>query len=62
MIIYTQFKGEMVKINEPIRPNNTNFLIRWNGMDWSGFRTLEECEQQFPELKDKKDRFTIEEV
>lgn len=49
-IIYQQFKGAMVMVNEPTMPFNTNFVITWKGMDWSGFRTLENCVRQFPEL------------
>ncbi len=52
-VIYQQFHGIMAKVEEPLRPNNTNFLITWKGMDWSGFRTLVDCERQFPELENK---------
>ena len=52
-VIYQQFHGKMVKMTEPKRPNNANFLIKWRGMDWSGFRTLAKCEEQFGELESK---------
>jgi len=52
--IYTQFHGKMTKVNEPSLPQNANFVITWRGKDWSGFRTLEECEKQFPELEARK--------
>ena len=50
--IYMQFKGKMTRLNEPQgRKENANFVIQWKGMDWSGFRTLAECEKQFEELE-----------
>lgn len=49
--IYIGFNGKMTKINDPQRPQNANFVIQWNGRDWSGFRTLAECERQFRELE-----------
>lgn len=49
-IIYRQFKGTMMMVDEPKLPFNTNFVITWKGRDWSGFRTLENCVRQFPEL------------
>ncbi len=49
--IYRQFHGKMVKVNEPTRPDRPNFIIRWNGKDWSGYRTLIECERQFNEIE-----------
>lgn len=54
-IIYQQFHGRMTKINEPRIPGNANFVIKWRGMDWSGYRTLAECEAQFHELEGRKD-------
>lgn len=64
--IYTQVKGRFVKVNEPERPNHVNFLIRWRNMDWSGFRTLRECESQIAELEAKPhacdDEFVIVET
>lgn len=50
-IIYIGFKGKMTKVAEPQLPENANFVIQWNDSDWSGFRTLAECERQFPELE-----------
>lgn len=62
--VYRGFRGEFQKVAEPRLPNNANFVIQWRGMDWSGFRTLEECERQFPELEARDDieDFTVIEV
>ena len=50
--IYVQHNGKMVKITDPTGPvDRYNFIIQWNGRDWSGFRTLAECEKQFTELE-----------
>jgi hypothetical protein len=58
--IYTQFKGKMVQIGEAHLPQNANFVITWKGMDWSGFRTLAECEEQFGGLESKDgDHFEV---
>ncbi len=61
--VYMQFKGKMTKVAEPRLPNNANFVITYNGRDWSGFRTLAECEKQFPELESRgdatKDQFEV---
>jgi len=43
--------GENAKGN----PENANFVITWNGRDWSGFCTLAECEKQFGELEGRED-------
>jgi hypothetical protein len=50
-MIYIQFKGKMEKVAEPKRPTQANFVITWRGADWSGFRTLADCETQFRELE-----------
>ncbi len=53
-IIYLQNDGKMTKCKEATCPEDkANFLITWNGKDWSGFRTLQECVNQFPELEGK---------
>jgi hypothetical protein len=61
--IYTQFHGRMTKIGSPTNPNNANFVITYKGKDWSGFRTLQECIDQFAELEHKqnahKDNFNV---
>ena len=49
--IYTLHKGKMMRIAEPKNPKSANFLIVCAYGDWSGFRTLEGCEKQFPELE-----------
>jgi hypothetical protein len=54
--VYLGFKGKMTKLKAPLgRVENPNFVITWKGMDWSGFRTLAECEAQFPELEKRAD-------
>lgn len=53
-IIYIQTDGEMVRVAEPNRPDLANFVITCDGRDWSGFRTLPECERQFGELRRRK--------
>jgi hypothetical protein len=53
-IIYIKAQGRMIRCGHPkMHPESTNFVILWNGLDWSGFRTLAECEKQFPELLKK---------
>jgi hypothetical protein len=49
--IYSLFNRKMVKMNEPQRPALRNFVIVCELGDWSGFRTLAECEAQFPQLE-----------
>lgn len=46
--------GDMIRTNNSIRTTSEhrNFVIRCGYGDWSGFRTLAECEKQFAELKD----------
>ncbi len=52
--IYMLMNGKMTKIGSLNgRVENTNFLIRCEYGDWSGFRTLKECESQFSELEQK---------
>ncbi len=51
--IYRLRNGAMVKIAEPRLPLNANFVIVCEYGDWSGFRTLAECELQFPDLESK---------
>lgn len=59
--IYIQINGEMMKAAEPTcSPEANNFVITYQGKDWSGFRTLKECEDQFPQLKGRKgDPFSV---
>ena len=50
-IIYVKAQGRMIRCCQPkTTAEHNNFVILWNGLDWSGFRTLAECEKQFPEL------------
>ena len=62
-VIYCQKPdGSFVKVDhqhgDPTRPN---FLILYEGLDWSGFRTLGGCERQLPELaaRGHSDHFTV---
>jgi len=50
-VIYSLFHGKMEKVSTPQLPKKYNFLIVCEYGDWSGFRTLAECEKQFPELE-----------
>ena len=53
-IIYTLHNGTFVrssnKVQSPSTDKHANFLIVCDYGDWSGFRTLAECEKQIPEL------------
>lgn len=49
--IYTMDQGKMVPVSQPTNPHNANFVIVCGYGDWSGFRTLAECEAQFGELE-----------
>jgi hypothetical protein len=45
--------GERFKVGKPIcSEKKANFLITWNNMDWSGFRTLSECTEQISIMRD----------
>ena len=62
-LIYCQKQdGTFVKVGEP-RGNTgrDNFLILYEGMDWSGFRTLAGCERQLPEIaaRGHSEHFTV---
>ena len=55
-VIYQQFHGKMTKISASKLGDGHNcFVIVWKGRDWSGFRTLPECERQFSELESMPD-------
>lgn len=51
-IIYLQDKeGKFLKVGEPrFNSEKANFLILYEGMDWSNFRTLSGCEKQLLSL------------
>lgn len=52
----------MTKLADPLgNPQRRNFVIQYRGLDWSGFRTLAECERQFGELEAKPadDQFSV---
>jgi hypothetical protein len=60
-LVYLQFHGKMTLVEPPKgRRENANFVIQYKGMDWSGFRTLAECESQFSELEKREgDHFSV---
>jgi len=49
--VFALFNGKMTKMAEPKRPERANFVIVCDYGDWSGFRTIEECQSQFAELE-----------
>jgi len=55
--IFVQFHGKMTKVDRPSKPHYPHFVIKWKGMDWSGYRTLAECERQFAELETREGDF-----
>ena len=55
IIIYQQYKGKMKKINHTQFADRSRFVILWRGLDWSGFRTLNQCVEQFRELERRED-------
>ena len=62
-LIYMGHNGKMVKVNEPKgNPQSPNFVIKYKDKDWSGFRSLEECEAQFAEIEAKLGRVEYFEV
>lgn len=50
---------KMMKVGEPSNPERVNFVIQWQGRDWSNFRTLAECKSQFAELEAKGGPYTV---
>jgi hypothetical protein len=46
--------SQFEKVCEPRLPNNANFVICCDHGDWSGFRTLAECEAQFAEIESSR--------
>lgn len=52
--VFIGFQGKMTKVANPKgNCERANFVITFKGRDWSGFRTLEECQKQFPALEEK---------
>ncbi len=51
-VIYSNLQAEFKFVCAPKRPERANFVImsHYGQHDWSGFRTLAECEAQFSEL------------
>ena len=52
-MIYELLNGKMVKVSEPSMPERANFVIVCQWGDWSGFRPLAKCEEQFADLEAK---------
>ena len=52
-MIYMLWNGKMVEQEKAKRPERANFVICCDYGDWSGFRTLAECQSQFKELEAK---------
>ncbi len=50
-VVYVLHKGKMTYMNNAKNPEKVNFVIVCEYGDWSGFRTLGECQQQFDELE-----------
>lgn len=51
-VIYHLVGGVMVRVGEPVdSESDDNFLIVCQYGDWSGFRSLQRCRDQFPELE-----------
>jgi hypothetical protein len=51
-VIYELINGKMILVNTPLRAaEGRHFVIRCASDDWSGFRTLAECEVQLDELE-----------
>ena len=53
-LIYSMFRGKFSRTTEKVSPEQAaraNFVIICGYGDWSGFRTLAECEAQFAELE-----------
>ncbi len=46
------WKGEIIEHAKPVRPEHRNFVVCCHFGDWSGFRTLAECQAQYKELED----------
>src|SRR5579872_3199078 len=56
-VIYQQSRGLFVKVQEPINPGSSNFLIvsHYGGYDWSGFRRLDEINSRTSKDKETTD-------
>ena len=50
-IVSMLFKGKMISYKSPRNPLRANFVICCPHGDWSGFRTLAECQAQYAELE-----------
>ena len=55
-VIYRYQNGKFRRTSNKIKTtaNHNNFLIICVYGDWSGFRTLEGCERQFPDLENSR--------
>ncbi len=52
-VIYTLQSKKMVAVEVADRPDLPNFVIVCEHGDWSGFRTLYECQSQFGDLENR---------
>jgi len=52
VVLYELRNGKMEKVGTSQRPDKRNFLIVCTFGDWSGFRTLANCEKQISELEE----------
>ena len=51
-IVFMLFQGKMQATStKPRNPERANFVIVCDYGDWSGFRTLADCQKQFAELE-----------
>lgn len=50
-IVATLYQGKMIPYKLAKQPERANFVICCPAGDWSGFRTLAECEAQYAELE-----------
>lgn len=50
-VIARLINSKMTRVLKPVNPSKRNFVIVCEYGDWSGFRTLAECESQYKELE-----------
>jgi hypothetical protein len=61
-VLYISHRGEAVEVNKPRgKVDNANFVIQWNGKDWSGMMPLNQCLTRMMREADRRpsERFTI---
>jgi hypothetical protein len=52
--IYEFMDGYITQVGMPRNPKHCNFVIQYRGMDWSGFRCLDECLSQLKQIAEDK--------